>query len=66
MKTYRFIDKPTLYLGTWYIKRKIQKRVKFIFFRFWRTMDTQHFGPYDSYLDAVVAIGENDTIEFFV
>lgn len=62
MDNYKYTTKPVKYWGEWCIKRKIQKKVRFIFFWHWRTIDTRYFGPYKDYLTVLSQIRE--PIEF--
>lgn len=65
MTEFRYIAKPYKPHGytLWTIKRKIQKRVKFLGIKFWKTVDTRYFGPYENYIIAYTEAGEPFTFK---
>ena len=57
MEKYRIISKVIVYLGYVFIKEKVQVRGLF----FWKTLDTRHYGPYTSKIEAHIAVSKRGT-----
>ena len=52
MKQYRVKSRTVIWFGYVLIKEKVQVKGRW----FWKTIDTRHYGPYPSRLDAYIAI----------
>ena len=63
MTEFRYIATPRKGRTHWYIKRRIQRRVSFLGIKFWKTVDTWYFGPYENYIIAYTEAGEPFTFK---
>ena len=53
---YRWSPRPYFYLGSWYIKRTIYRKRKFLWFDVWEKVETKYFGPFESKYEVLTAI----------
>lgn len=63
MTEFRYIASPRKGRTHWFIRRRIQRRVKFLCIKFWKTVDTRYFGPYENYITAYTEAGEPFTFK---
>ena len=63
MTEFRYIATPRKGREHWYIRRRIQRRASFLGIKFWKTVDTRYFGPYENYIIAYTESGKPFTFK---